>query len=575
MNTSTSTPDPQKKKLILIGGSLLIVLALLTLLLSTAAAASQPALVNPATNTGSVTPHIFQASLAGANEVPPVASQATGQAVLGLSADGTSLSFRVLVNDIGPISAAHIHVGNPEENGPITHWLYDSTGANAPGGLFDEDHPISGTLTLSPTEVTELLNGNYYINVHSTAVPSGELRGQILPFSHPQDFNALLAGENEVPSVATEALGVSTFTFVMTDTVDFDIAVRDIMSITAAHIHLGTLNENGPVVHWLYDRNDVNAPGGPFDPANPITGTLNLDAEDIVDLLTGYFYVNVHTEVVPSGEIRGQIGTARAYESDLSGDNEVPPVDTDASGDAVLALSADTSSLHFRIFVDDIEDITAAHIHLGEAGTNGPVVHWLYDMNGVNAPGGLFDPDHPLSGTVNLSTTHVMDLLAGDYYLNVHTMEVPSGELRGQIEPDNPDTHFLTFLNGDNEVPSVDTPATGLGQFVLNPDLNTLHYGIGVSDILSITAAHIHQGDEDENGPVLHWLYDANGVNAQGGDFNPDNPIAGSVQLDAWGLVDLLTEYYYVNVHTQGVPSGEIRGKIMEPKQTHLPVIRK
>jgi hypothetical protein len=328
-------------------------------------------------------------------------------------------------------------------------------------------------------------------------------------------------------------------------------------------------------VHWLYDRTGANAPGGPFDPAHPISGTLSLSAGDIVDLLTGYFYVNVHTEGVPSGEIRGQIGGAQVYEADLSGDDEVPPVDTPASGDAVLALSADTTGLHFRMFVDDIEGITASHIHLGAEGENGPVVHWLYDSSGVNAQGGPFGPDHPLSGTVSLSTTHVLDLLSGDYYINVHTMDVPSGEVRGQIGPGDPETRFVAALDGENEVPSVDTPASGHARFVLNPALDALHYDLAVSEILSITASHIHRGTEDENGPVVHWLYDVNGVNATDGLFDPDHPVAGAVNLNAWDYVDLLTEYFYVNIHTVEVPSGEIRGKIKDPARAHLPLVRR
>ena len=48
-----------------------------------------------------------------------------------------------------------------------------------------------------------------------------------------------------------------------------------------------------------------------FDAAHPISGVITLTAPNLVDLLTGYYYVNVHTTANPGGEIRGQIGGAR------------------------------------------------------------------------------------------------------------------------------------------------------------------------------------------------------------------------------------------------------------------------
>lgn len=46
----------------------------------------------------------------------------------------------------------------------------------------------------------------------------------------------------------------------------------------------------------------------PFDPDNPASGLLDLNAENVLDLISGFYYVNVHTSDFPSGEIRGQVG---------------------------------------------------------------------------------------------------------------------------------------------------------------------------------------------------------------------------------------------------------------------------
>ena len=107
------------------------------------------------------------------------------------------------------------------------------------------------------------------------------------------------------------------------------------------------------------------------------------------------------------------------FQASLSGANQVPAVDTQASGQAVLALSADMSMLYYRVFVNDIVSVTGAHIHKGGVDENGGVIFPLFTGNSV------FDPSNPISGSLILTPTQVIDLLAGNYYVNVHTMRIP------------------------------------------------------------------------------------------------------------------------------------------------------
>jgi hypothetical protein len=58
--------------------------------------------------------------------------------------------------------------------------------------------------------------------------------------------------------------------------------------------------------------------------------------------------------------------------------------------------------------------------------------------------------------------------------------------------------------------------------------------------------------------------------------FDPDHPVGSGVTLNAENLVDLLTGYYYVNVHTEGYPSGQIRGQVGQKMHyTYLPAVFK
>jgi hypothetical protein len=128
---------------------------------------------------------------------------------------------------------------------------------------------------------------------------------------------------------------------------------------------------------------------------------------------------------------------------------------------------------------------------------------------------------------------------------------------------------FVATLDGTKEVPPVDANATGFSQ----PHLNNMSYGIQLSDLEKVTAAHIHQGKEGENGPVIVTLFKADNdtgtglINGQlvGGSITNDmleGPLAGkAVEVD---LIKAIQDgEAYVNVHTTDNPNGAIRGQIV------------
>jgi hypothetical protein len=130
------------------------------------------------------------------------------------------------------------------------------------------------------------------------------------------------------------------------------------------------------------------------------------------------------------------------FRTHLSGEEEVPAVDTRATGQAIFQLRSD--GLHYKLIVANIENVTMAHIHQAPAGANGPVVAWLYPdgpppelipgrFNGVLAEGVITSDDlvGPLAGQ---TLDDLLDAIrAGNTYVNVHTSQFPGGEVRGQI----------------------------------------------------------------------------------------------------------------------------------------------
>ena len=92
-------------------------------------------------------------------------------------------------------------------------------------------------------------------------------------------------------------------------------------------------------------------------------------------------------------------GTAFAKEfktGGLSGAEEVPARDTNARGNALFEISDDGLTISFKLIVANIDNVVAAHIHIGPAGVNGPVVLFLY--GNVPAGGG------PINGVISDGT---------------------------------------------------------------------------------------------------------------------------------------------------------------------------
>ena len=106
-----------------------------------------------------------------------------------------------------------------------------------------------------------------------------------------------LSGSDEVPPVSTMASGNGNFMVEADGSVSGDIATNGLKS-TAAHIHMGAVGENGPVIITLSKSGDsgYSAPMG-----------ARLTPEQMVAFKQGKLYVNVHSAAHKGGEIRGQL----------------------------------------------------------------------------------------------------------------------------------------------------------------------------------------------------------------------------------------------------------------------------
>ena len=122
------------------------------------------------------------------------------------------------------------------------------------------------------------------------------------------------------------------------------------------------------------------------------------------------------------------------------------PVASEGSGRAFFEFDDDNDEMNFRVEVEDIQDVTLAHIHFGDEGVAGPIVVELFNDGGspedfeerdVLAEGSFEEDDIDDDSGITTMDELLEAMEAGDTYVNVHTTTNPAGEIRGQIAPVN------------------------------------------------------------------------------------------------------------------------------------------
>ena len=149
----------------------------------------------------------------------------------------------------------------------------------------------------------------------------------------------------------------------------------------------------------------------------------------------------------------------------LTGSEEVPVVNTDASGELRGMISRDDSSIDYELTYSGLQGIvTQAHIHVAQPNVNGGIVIWLCGTNGTTEPpiapptpgpagtptctpgSGIFTGTITAANVVAITGANagqqigngdfeavIAAMRAGNAYANVHTNLSPGGEIRGQI----------------------------------------------------------------------------------------------------------------------------------------------
>ncbi|MFN6946315.1 MAG: CHRD domain-containing protein [Cytophagaceae bacterium] len=477
---------------------------------------------------GQMTPradHFFNAILLGSQEVKPVVTAALG-GVLAEVRDNQLIvtgSFNDLESDFAEDVAggSHIHIGFAGENGPIDITLVPTLSEDNRSGEFRMEN---NTFDLTQEQIEFLRRRNYYVNIHSANFPAGELRGQLTPIVNAL-FNVIISGASEVPSVKSDAYGAN-IVELYNDHIILSGSFMDLESPfdeeIGAHIHTGMAGENGPVTFPLSTMLQEGNFAGKYV-AND--NHYDLSQEQIDTLMARGFYVNIHSQDHPAGEIRGQIlPLANAYfTSSLAGIHEVDPVQTEAMGGVKvewtknhIVLTGAFSGLMSPLAVDVAGGV---HIHQEGPDANGPIVFELA-TTATRDTAGKFMAEGNMFELTEAQRRALRDEM---FYVNVHSQEFQAGEIRGQLLKDPnyfPDTSRIVSPDNNALVNVTDNESEmfEVGFSAANdPDNNTVVYIFQLSKDEDFQDLLINTNTGTENGfsttmDVLYNILENEGV---------------------------------------------------------------
>ena len=150
-------------------------------------------------------------------------------------------------------------------------------------------------------QVANLEAGKMYVNVHTLANASGEVRAQLANENVWVYNNIALSGANEVPAVTTTSSGKAYVTYNSVSS-NFDyVLITNGLNAIGAHLHAGATGVAGPVLYSL--TTPVNGSGN----VTTIGSFTSVSAADAQTLKAGNTYINIHTVANADGELRGQV----------------------------------------------------------------------------------------------------------------------------------------------------------------------------------------------------------------------------------------------------------------------------
>jgi mono/diheme cytochrome c family protein len=235
---------------------------------------------------------VIDVTTTAAEVFPSTNSAATGTGQITFNLVTGAVTGGITLSGI-TATMAHIHDGIAGTNGPvIVNFVQSGTDPNR------WDAQTGAVLTAD--QVTALLAGQLYVNVHTAAFPNGEIRGQL----RPQGIKVAVATLDDsqvVPPVTNSATGFAAMTVDETaSTATVHVQTTGVDDATEAHVHNAPAGQNAsaPLFSLMKD---------PTAPTHWLLEGQAITQADRDALAADNLYVDVHTPGAPAGALRGQL----------------------------------------------------------------------------------------------------------------------------------------------------------------------------------------------------------------------------------------------------------------------------
>jgi hypothetical protein len=235
----------------------------------------------------------------------------------------------------------------------------------------------------------------------------------------------------------------------------------------------------------------------------------------------------------------------------------------DSDGWGLGVIGVDDDMVHYYIWVTDIAEPTASHIHAGSAGQNGGVSIDFEALFSAAAGDSWVSFGSVAVGAGTIAS--ILDDPTG-FYFNVHNADHAAGAVRGQVLGGGASSMALAgTLSGDRQVDNQGDPdGEGFASVVF--DDGTAHFYFNSMNTAEPSAAHVHRGKASENGSIAV---------DPAASFS-DGVAVSSVEVDDDLERQILASPhdFYFNVHNSEFSAGAVRGQLQATETVRVfPVI--
>lgn len=384
----------------------------------------------------------------------------------------------------------------------------------------------------------------------------------------PDIFKAHLTANHSVPPRQSTGYG-QILAELLDSTLRISGSIVGLMGeIENMHVHMGMAGTNGPAILPLMAT--VSSDGNSAQ-LTAFDNTYELTAAQLDTLNDRGLYINVHTSLFPSGEVRGQIlPEANAYYyANLLGSNTTDPYLTEAAG----ALSIEvrdgemtiTGTYHNLESPYDFNIQGGSHLKLGLPGEDGPSLFTLIPIE-MDSVSGTYQAQ---SNTFDFTATDLTILESRNMYADIHTIERPNGAIRGMITPMLKGI-FRANLGSIHHHHIMNDHARGTVQVDLDVNNDIGLYGV-FSDLSSSTndfdgLINYRYGFDDDVRDILSINANFNSQDSTAGSFLFGNNV---ISADENTVRELMLRSHHINVDlNEGF--GGVRGQILGLAQQYL-----